>query len=330
MSAPQKQRGVALLIVLMIVALVAILATEMGQRMQLQIQRTMNIKDAQQAYWYAMGAEAFARKSIKQIIEQADGVIALDQPWAQAFTFPIENGVIQAQLEDAQSCFNLNALAATTNAPSGNAAPGVSPEMTAFETMLMESELEIDNYTVETVRNSIADWLDEDSIMRAPGAEDSEYESRQPPYLAANGPMVSQSELRLINGVSPVWLRDILPLVCVLPDNSSLKLNVNTISEASAAVLAGATGLSKRDAEALIGRRQPGGWDDINSFLAEPSIQALSLDSVRQGWFSVNTEYFMLHAKTQYNNATFTMSTLFKVNGNGRVSVLRREFREVE
>jgi general secretion pathway protein K len=44
-----RQRGVALMIVLMVVALVAVLAVDMGSRLQLQIQRTMNLKDSNQA-----------------------------------------------------------------------------------------------------------------------------------------------------------------------------------------------------------------------------------------------------------------------------------------
>ena len=43
------------------------ISTEMGTRLQLQVQRTMNLKDNNQAYWYAMGAEAFARKSIQSL-----------------------------------------------------------------------------------------------------------------------------------------------------------------------------------------------------------------------------------------------------------------------
>ncbi|MEC9128236.1 MAG: type II secretion system minor pseudopilin GspK, partial [Pseudomonadota bacterium] len=89
---PAKQQGVALMIVLMIVALVAVLATEMGTRLQLQVQRTMNLKDNNQAYWYAMGAEAFARKSIQSLIEESPNVISIDQPWAQEFSYPLENG----------------------------------------------------------------------------------------------------------------------------------------------------------------------------------------------------------------------------------------------
>jgi general secretion pathway protein K len=67
-SVAGKQKGVALIIVLMIVALVTVLATEMAGRLQLQVKRASNIKDNNQAYWYAMGAEQFARKSLSDLI----------------------------------------------------------------------------------------------------------------------------------------------------------------------------------------------------------------------------------------------------------------------
>ncbi|WP_239059077.1 hypothetical protein [Colwellia sp. Arc7-D] len=48
-------KGVALITVMLIIALIAILATQMTARLQLQMQRTTNIGSNQQAYWYAMG-----------------------------------------------------------------------------------------------------------------------------------------------------------------------------------------------------------------------------------------------------------------------------------
>ncbi|MFT4724842.1 MAG: general secretion pathway protein K, partial [Colwellia sp.] len=57
----KKVTGVALITVLLIVSLAAVLATQMTARLQLQMQRTNNVTLNQQAYWYAMGAEAFAK-----------------------------------------------------------------------------------------------------------------------------------------------------------------------------------------------------------------------------------------------------------------------------
>ena len=328
-SPPSKQKGVALMIVLMIVALVAVLATEMGTRLQLQVQRTMNLKDNNQAYWYAMGAEAFARKSIQSLMKESEEVISIDQPWAQEFTYPLENGGLTANLEDLQACFNLNAI--VSGSASGNTnssgSSNTTEAMEAFHTMLLSLSVDgLDNFTADTLRDSLADWVDEDDSMRPYGAEDSEYESREFPYLAANGPLASKSELRIINGASPEWLDEVLPLVCVIPDYNELKINVNTLEEEDAPLLAGLTGLDMQQAASLISSRPQNGWDDTNAFLSEPSIQALNLTSTRQAWFSVKTEYFMLHTKTQYNKATFKLSTVFHASADSGVRVVNREF----
>jgi general secretion pathway protein K len=314
-----KQQGVALIIVLLIVAIVSVLATEMGGRLQLQIKRATNIKENNQAYWYAMGAEQYARKSIKQLMDEDGEVIHLDQPWNQKFVYPISGGGIQAQLVDMQSCFNLNALREPD-------ATKLTERKKAFEWLLQQVEPEIPSYNRELVKNSLADWLDEDDIPQGIGAEDSEYESRQFPYITANNYMVHKSELRLINGVEVSWLRELLKLVCVLPNDSLFEINVNTVSEENAAVLAAATKLTLADAKSILTSRDSEGFQDVNAFLTLPSIQALDLSADQKKWFTVKTSHFILHTKTKYNDATFAMQTLFKVDSSNNVSIIRRDF----
>lgn len=324
MNRPGRQQGVALMIVLMIVALVSVLATEMGSRLQLQVQRTMNIADSNQAYWYAMGAEAFARKSIKTLMDETSDNISINQPWAQEFTYPLDGGGLNAQLEDLQSCFNLNALLEGADPDDPQAA---TLAMEAFQNMLLATNIdEIDNYTAETVRDSLADWLDEDDMMRPYGAEDSTYEGLAHPYLAANDSLSAQSELRLVNGVSPTWLNQILPLVCVIPDSQTMSINVNTLPKERVALLAGVTGLSRAQAESILNSRPQDGWSDAQAFLSEPAVQAVNMPQEKMSWFTVTTNYFILHTKTRYNKANFSMSSIFKVDNNAGVSVLRREF----
>ena len=201
-----KQSGVALIIVLLVVALVSILATEMGSRLQLQVKRAINIKDNNQAYWYAMGAEQFAGKAIRDLMDENEGVINLEQPWTEEFAYPLEGGGIQAQLQDSQSCFNLNAVRASAsnntrgsrnnaggnqNNAGGNqnnagnnqntSGGGQNDEaLDAFHQLLTLADIGIDSYAADTFRDSLADWLDEDSNLRTYGAEDPDYESPVP------------------------------------------------------------------------------------------------------------------------------------------------------
>ena len=326
MNFPNRQSGVAMLIVLLIVAIVVILATEMAGRMQLNVQRIQNIKDNNQAQWYAYSAEEFARKSIQDVFRLSSDKIHIEQPWSQEFTFPMEGGGIQAQLVDMQSCFNLNALANIT--PEKLRREEITEQMRAFDRLLQSVDIEepIDVTTRETVRDSLADWLDTDQRPRPFGAEDSEYESREFPYLAANGLMASQSELRVINGVDSTWLNQIWELVCVIPNSSDLAININTLTPDHSPLLAGLTGLSREQANDVIGSRPRDGWDAADDIFNNNVFDSVQITDEQRGWFTVNTEYFILHTQTRYNNASFSLSTLFQISNGSTVTVIRREF----
>jgi general secretion pathway protein K len=320
----QRAKGVALIIVLMIVALVSVLATEMGARLQLQIQRVTNIKDNNQAFWYAISAEEYARIALATLMAQSSDVINLNQSWSEDFVFPLENGGIEAKIEDMHSCFNLNALPEATDDELDDQSE--TEAMEAFHNLLMNAGLGIDSYTADTIRDSIADWLDSDDQMRNYGAEDSEYESREFPYLSANNLFASQSELRLINGIEPQWLDKLLPLVCVIPDDDELSINVNTITEDSAPLLAALTGLTLEEANTLLAARPQDGWDDVDDFLSESALDTTDLSTTQSAWFDITTQHFMLHTKARYNKATFAMTSVLESSDDKVITVLRREF----
>ncbi|MBF7074359.1 type II secretion system minor pseudopilin GspK [Glaciecola sp. MH2013] len=348
-----EQRGVALLVILLVVAIISILATEMVARLQLNIARTINIKDNNQAYWYAIGAEQFAQKSLGELKALSPSNINLSQPWAQVFEYPIDGGGIQAELVDLQACFNLNTLGPTavpsvpnteregpvpvpdetpndsTNTNNPSAAPKTPAE--AFYNLLTLSSANIDSFTAETLRDSLIDWLDADSNITDLGAEDADYEALQFPYVAANALMGNKSELRLINGVELSFLRDVLPFVCVIPDveYNKMEVNINTITEDNAVVLAALLNLPVEDASRIIASRPEDGFSDLAAFFAEPEVARQNLTQEQKEWFILSTNYFMLRTKTRYNEAGFKMTSIFKLDGGSSsegVSVISREF----
>ena len=54
-----SQRGVALITALLVIALVVVVAVAMASRQQIDIRRSANILDADQAYELALGVEAW-------------------------------------------------------------------------------------------------------------------------------------------------------------------------------------------------------------------------------------------------------------------------------
>jgi general secretion pathway protein K len=357
-SNASRERGVALVVILLVVAIISVLATEMVGRLQLNIARTVNIKDNNQAYWYAIGAEQFAQKSLGELKTLSPDNMNLSQPWAQVFEYPIDGGGIQAELIDLQACFNLNTLGPlvtqnqtpSNNGSSGssgtaplanqteaqptnsqNQNPNAAPKnpAEAFYNLLTKSNDNIDSYTAETLRDSLTDWLDADGNITGLGAEDADYESLTFPYVAANALMTNKSELRLIKGIEPSILRNILPFVCVIPDQAfnSLQLNINTLTEENAVILAAMLNLDVEDASRIIGSRPEEGFENTNDFFTEPEIVALNLTPQQKEWFTIKTNYFMLRIKTRYNEASFKMTSIFKLDdGDSGVSVISREF----
>jgi len=323
-----KQRGVALIVVLLVVAMVSIIATDMGSRLQLQVRKAANIKDNNQAYWYAMGAEQFARKSLTLQLEQDDGVIHLEQPWANTdISYPVPGGIIEGKLLDLQACFNLNAIANTDNNNSNNQNKA-NPAADAFREMLRHLGLEIEDLAADTLTGSLVDWLDKDTVLSEYGAEDSDYESLSFPYLPANNLMVNKSELRMVNGVSAKWINELMPHICVIPQNDQLLVNINTLKPEQAPLLKAMLGANSSisDARNIIANRLPDGFNKIEDFYAVSEVQNANLTEDQKKWFDVTTKYFILHIKTRYNNASFRLSSLFQVDDNNKVTVIRREF----
>lgn len=78
---------------------------------------------------------------------------------------------------------------------------GKLPINTMSEEMLnrmLEESFEFDFGTARELTSMLKDWTDEDSNRRLNGAESEDYLDRRPPYRAANGPLQSLEELRLL------------------------------------------------------------------------------------------------------------------------------------
>ncbi len=125
-----RQRGVALIIILMLVAIMAAIAATMSERLFTQFKRAGNQINHQQTYWYAIGAEALAKKAIEQSYKDTENdtnkTTNLSQPWAndgKEMNLPLDYGTLQGKIVDKQACFNINALSAVTPNTTSSSAP---------------------------------------------------------------------------------------------------------------------------------------------------------------------------------------------------------------
>ncbi len=322
----KKVRGVALITVLLIVALAAVLVTQMTGRLQLQMQRTNNISLNQQAYWYAMGAEAFAKTILITTFKDEQDVTHLEQMWAQGETsYPVDFGQITGEIFDMQACFNLNALRIDRSAiPAGSGKPAIQE---AFQELILSLNVEgVTDFEAESMTDALVDWLDKDSaIESAGGAEDNDYAAKEFPYLPANHYLASITELRLIEHFTIPVINQLKKFVCVLPNTDLHNINLNTISTEQVKLLEVFLDIPPRDAENALADRKGDGFEKKSEFFSHRDIaKHNNITQVMKDQFVVDSEYFRLKSIASFNDSYFALSTLMKVESNNNISVVSR------
>ncbi len=219
MKSIKKQKGVALFVTLLVVAIGTLLATEIWFNNNLDISRQQNNRAAYQAGHYANGMVLWAFDVLKQDYQEDASFDNHSEPWNQTIAgVQLEDAILSGKLTDMDGKFNLNNLLIN------GAVNDISHEY--FKRILINLELEIG------LADKIIDWMDADQIPRPLGAEDSIYLSRSPSYRTAGQAFVHISELRLISGVNENTYQRLKSFVTVLPVLGSLptRINVNTAS----------------------------------------------------------------------------------------------------
>ncbi len=316
-----RQKGVALLTVLLILAIMVIIAGNMSSRLQLELRRTSNIVTHEQARWYALAGEELVKKTLKETLKDND-TINLDQYWAlEGMMYPVENGQIGGQVFDEQACFNLNAVIGNDDEK------GQAPLAVRQFRNLLE-QLDMDAYESEQISDALRDWIDTDSnVITSYGAEDAYYESLNYPHQTGNQMLIDSSELRAIKGVTKAIYQKIRPYVCVLP-TSTLKINVNTVAtdkpEIIAALFLGQVPLDQ--VKTMLQDRPDSGWKNVEAFLSLPELSGLKLSDEQAKIFDIKSKYFSAHLQADFDTARVKLESLFKAESEKKVYVIRRQF----
>jgi general secretion pathway protein K len=305
MSTIDRQRGVAIITALLIVAIATTVSVAISTRLQLDVRRTGNMIAGDQAYLYTLAAESWSQRILRIDREESE-IDHLGENWAiELPPLPVEGGYIQGKLTDLQSCLNLNNLLAA------NADNSVS--RTRLERMF--DNLGIDKGNVQ----AIIDWIDDDLQTTIPdGAEDVYYMNLERPYRSANAPLQSVSELRLIRGFEdPKVYNTVLPHVCAF--GVSATININTATEEVLRSLA--DDLSESDVEQIIERRTETAFSNINEFT---SFNDLKKKIASTEGLSVDTEYFMLVTKSTIGQVTAIIYSIIHRSNDGKTTVIAR------
>ncbi|WP_196139289.1 type II secretion system minor pseudopilin GspK [Aliikangiella sp. G2MR2-5] len=348
-SNPARQKGTALVTVVLIAAVVIVMVVESVKTVRFQKQLSTNLINRDQAYSYLIGMEELAKIYLKKAFEAEKGdTVHLGQLWAQDdITFPIDGGAMTASIKDMQSCFNLNTIAeeASTknqnnskNSNSNNLNSGGQGAATPGQKILEEliEKVKEDSDSIgKDLAEALKDWVDEDSEPSgASDAEDSYYQGLELPYLAANSLIAHESELMTIKGYDQKLYQQLRPYVCVLPDSQVNQINVNTITGESAALVYAVLSIassstqnsnsySLSDVSKAISDRPEDGYENVQDFIQAmgSSGKAASTD-----YLDVTSHYFQMTAKAEIGKTRVEMKTLFKKEDDNNFKVVSRYF----
>lgn len=308
----RTQRGVALITVLLVVAIVTVVCAGMIARQQLSIRGTANQAQARQAWHYALGGEALAKSILRRDLQASEGtgqsaVDHLLEPWAMpqpAYDLDEGQGQVQVRIEDLAGRFNLNSLVQEQQA---NAAA-----VAQFRRLLLRLQI------TEPYAERLVDWLDSDQQPTGEfGAEDNAYLLLDPPYRTAGSRMEDLSELRLLLGMRDEDFQRMAPYVTALPPDTPL--NINT---ASAMVLSSlADSLSPSAAESLVKIRQAAPFRDTASFMAQPALGGGQLQGTN---IAVTSQFFQVVSEVRLADRRLALVSRVRREENGDVRVLLR------
>ena len=206
----ETNSGIALMLVLWVLALLSIMVFEFCYTMRIEATITKNFKDGERSYYLAQAGinraliELIkAQSSVKKFTGSKDTLVKGEEeddeeedetkewkPREEPYTFPFDEGECSVIIRDEGSKINLNWIAKKAKSDRKLLAD------------IVEKSCGLEGDDRDIIVDSIIDWVDKDHNHLLNGAEDEYYESLEDPYEARDSDFVVTEELLLVRGVT--------------------------------------------------------------------------------------------------------------------------------
>lgn len=290
-----NQRGMALLMAMLVVALASVTAVTLMHEQTLSVRRTGNIRNYDTSMMYGLALEDIAKLSLRRDFTQSK-IDALTEDWANEVGFfsPIEGGSLSGTVRDEQAKINLN---------------GVLDKETEDRLRTLCNNLDVSTEFIDALK----DWVDKDLETVSPdGAEDDYYTALESPYRTANRPMTDISELLLVRAVNNKIYQALIPYVTVLPGKTSL--NINTMPEQVYLTLD-----QNLDGKKFTKERE------IKPFSSLQDYKKRMNHTLPSKGISVKTEYFKASGQVMLGDNVLHITTLIHRDSKGVISIVKRK-----
>ena len=250
-----RVRGVALISVLIVVAVVSVSASWLMKSQHIAVQRTTRIVEQEQAILHMFGVENLVTKLLSLDNKHpdyyttwspldADGDLVGDtlaELWSRQWTINVQNlegfddleafrnVTIAFCVQDANALLDINMLHRGLVENRGKSAENLAKKawnrqafmeavlLNLFESSNLGPASSPDTPTPQQLLDSLEDWLDRDDAVRPEGAENSTYSGRIPPYQTAALRMAWPEEIYLVNGFRYDTAKDFMAVLTARP-----------------------------------------------------------------------------------------------------------------
>ncbi|MDZ4200842.1 MAG: type II secretion system minor pseudopilin GspK [Gallionella sp.] len=308
---PLRQRGVAVIIALLLTTLAITIVASLFWQQQVQVRSIENQRLQLQKQWILRGALDWAGLILREDLKHSS-VDTLDEPWAVPLAETrldqyVENGhadgdiadtTLSGSISDAQARYNLTNLC-----PQGKINPA---EVAAFARLLDQAHL--DPALAQATAN----------IMAAAHPV-SGIETRTDPASPLPMSLTQLDDLLAVPGFTPQIIGMLQERVIFLPRHTPV--NVNT---ASAQVLAGKIkGLVLDDALTLVSSRNTASFRHLADFTERLADKNLSLSDLD---LAVSSNYFLVNGKVRMGRAELEVQALIERNTTQTKLIWIREY----
>lgn len=305
MKRANNEKGMALLLVLIIVTLLTSILMELSYSTLIEQRLTETFRDNTRAYFLARGGITAVQKLLLSDRNEYDAPTEL---WGQGISnYNIEEGFVSLTVGDLGGKLAINSLVIGNN-----------PQTVIVDRFYrLLSMLEVDEAGELTA--GLIDWLDQgdepyqliqtDNLeIPVTGAENLYYQSLPEPYACKNGPMESLDELLLVKGFTKKIFKIVSPYLSVA---DSKLININTAK--SQVIRSLNANIDAQTAELIIDSRRNGpikAIKDLKTLLAEDQYSLLK-SLANQNLLGTTSEFYNISTEAVINEGRCALETLF-------------------
>jgi general secretion pathway protein K len=307
MTLHKHQRGVSILVAMLIVALAAAAAVSLLQQQDRDLRQLTTARDYEQAVWILKGGAQWARSILQQ--DTFSSVVDYGgELWATGLpATDIEQGTVAGDIRDQQGLFNVNNLALDGKAS--------ARDLETFGRLLKEIGLD------SGLAPAIADWIDADQeALPQGGAEDEYYLRLAVPYRPANQPVAEIGELLRVRGMDEAALVQLRRFATALPRRTPVNVNLAPPEVLVALV----QGLSLAEAQVLASGRAAVPFRSLKEFVDKLPRRNLQWNEAE---LTVASQYFLVQGRATVGRADVRMEALLQRNARAMPEILWQRMR---